>query len=115
MTGPTRIEQFLLQYPCGPGGHNFQPTGETRAVYTVDGGPSPDQFQALTACSVCGKSGLVSTPTCTFCDEDYAEQFPRSVLVGPDGQRVAAPELCDHCRVDLDLGLAGGWRLEPGD
>ena len=84
----------LEEYPCGPGGHDFQRMSTMSDAVGV--GPRTDLSKQASAsvsyCSVCEKMEH-SGRTCLFCDE-YAEGA--KVLVGPAGERVSGPVCITH-------------------
>lgn len=99
-----RLNDWLEKYPCGPGGHDFIPTGiqmspTARAVQPGQDFEAPDD--EMTKCSRCPKTGWLRTPTCEICGNHTVHVLQERMLVLADGTRLKSPALCDSCHIDI--------------
>lgn len=107
----SRINDWLVKYPCGPGAHSYEDTGiqmMPTAEAVQSGRPlNTDSMEAMTQCGRCEKSGWERTLTCEICDWYPATAAPDRVLVLADGTRLRGIPLCDTCHVGVLDGEAG--------
>lgn len=109
-----RVASYVEKYPCGPGGHDFEPTGVRMSPVAHTPPLNSASMESVTMCRACGKSGWERTPTC-----EVRESFGGDVsvlsartLTHTDGRRLAGLPLCSECHIGLLNGDAPDWTLE---